>query len=225
MVTATGNLTLQAPDLQYVTATKIQPGDGATLSFTGTTVSANTTLSAPSGNISIHATSGDVNVGGEGIALLDVSGVSKTIQTATVTADAGSICIQSDAGNVNLGPSSSLNLSASGSSSAGTLIISAPVGTLALDANSKLNATGGSTGGANGVFSLDVSTLDTTGQGISLISSIIPQLSPDETVSEDLQNHFRSASGAVMSMWIPMSNQWPFHFQPIKDSLMSLPKE
>jgi filamentous hemagglutinin family protein len=196
MVTSSGDLTLQAPDLEYVTATKIQPGAGTTLSFTGATVSANTTLSAPSGKISIHATSGDVNVGGGAIASLDVSGVSKTIQTATMTADAGSISIQSDEGNVNLGHSSSMNLSASGSSSAGTLLISAPVGTLALDANSKLNATGGSTGGANGVFSLDVSTLDTTGQGLSLLSTIIPQLSPDEN---DIGGFTKSLSFRIRS--------------------------
>jgi len=196
MVTASGDLTLQDPDLQFVTATKIQPGAGATLSFTGTTVTANTTLSAPSGKISIHATSGDVNVGGGGIASLDVSGVSKTIQTAAVTADAGSISIQSDAGNVNLGPNCSLHLSASGSSSAGTLLISAPVGTLALDANSILNATGGSAGGANGVFSMDVSTLDATGQGVSLLSSIIPQLSPDEN---DIGGFTKSLSFRIRS--------------------------
>jgi filamentous hemagglutinin len=179
-ITASGDLILQSPDPGYATTPSIQAGAGVTLSFTGAMVSADTTLSAPSGSISLHATSGDVNVGGSGTALLDVSGVSKMIQSATVTADAGTISLQSDAGNVNLSATASMDLSASASSSAGTLNITAPAGVLTIDPGTKLNAAGGASGGANGSFSLDVASLDPSGQGPSLLSTIIPQLSPDE---------------------------------------------
>jgi filamentous hemagglutinin len=183
--TASGNIVLQAPDPGHSTTKSINPGAGASLSFTGSSVSVDTILAAPSGYISLHATApetalnGDVNIGGNGEAQLDVSGVTKTIQSVTTTADAGTISIQSDNGNVSLGVGASMNLSASGSSSAGMLNISAPAGLLTIDPNATLNAAGGSSGGANGSFSLDVSSLDPTGQGPSLLSSIIPQLSPD----------------------------------------------
>jgi len=177
---SSGDLILQAPDLGYATTASLEAGAGASLNFTGSSISLATTLSAPSGQIRLFAKSGDVNVGGSGAALLDVSGVSRTIQSLATTADAGTISILSDAGNVNLGDGASLNLSASGSSSAGILNISAPSGFLTVDQNAALNAMGGPSGGANGSFSLDVSTLDSTGQGVSLLASIIPQLAPDE---------------------------------------------
>jgi len=194
-----GDLVLQAPDLGYATKSTIEPGAGASLHFTASSISADTKLTAPSGQVTLHATAGDLNIGASGTALVDVSGVSKTIQLAVVTADAGTISLRSDEGNVNLAAGASLNLSARGSSFAGTLQISAPAGFLALDADAKLNAIGGASGGANGVFSLDVSTLDTTGQGHSLLSSIIPQLSPDENGNGGFTKSlsFRIRSGDV----------------------------
>jgi filamentous hemagglutinin family protein len=179
-VTASGDLVLQSPDAGYATAASIVPGAGASLSFTGAMLTVDTALSAPSGSIALRATAGDLIVGGGGVASIDVLGVTKTTPAGVTTGDAGIISLQSDAGNVNLASGASLNLSASGSSSAGSLIIAAPAGILTIDRNAVLNAAGGSSGGANGSFALDVSSLEPTGEGISLLSSITPHISPDQ---------------------------------------------
>jgi len=177
---ASGAMSLQSPDSDYATPPAVDPGSGSKLTFTSQSIDVATEISAPSGIISLHATSGDVYVGGSGAAVLDVSGKTKMVQSAAITSDAGTISLQSDVGNINLEGGATLNLSASGSSSAGTLQINAIQGHLSIDENADLKALGGSAGGANGSFSADVLSLDPTEQGISLLSSIIPQLSSDE---------------------------------------------
>jgi filamentous hemagglutinin family protein len=225
-VITSGDLVLQAPDSGNATASSVQPGAGATLNFTGYSIYTDTTLSVPSGSIVLHATVGDVTIGGQGKALLDVSGVLKRIQTSVVAANAGTIRLVSDAGNVALGASTSLNLEASsyttitgdtlasvasklgisvahlefvnnltdastlapgtvlyldssGVASAGSLTVSAPNGAFSIDPAAMLY-TSGAAKGNNGSFSLDVATLNPSGNGPSLISSIISQLGPDQ---------------------------------------------
>ena len=193
-VNDSGNLVMVAPDPAKVTTSTVVPGAGASLSLTGSSVSVDSKLSVPSGTISLSATSGNLIIGGNGQGILDVTGVSKQVHGASVTADAGTIQLNaipapdplspgglaSGSGNVSIGGGSLLVLTASGASSAGLLAISCPQGVLSIDPAAVLKASGGSEGGGNGKFSLDAATLDSTGQGTSLLSSIIPQLGPDK---------------------------------------------
>jgi filamentous hemagglutinin family protein len=176
-ISSSGSLILEAPDPSNATMPAIQPGVGAVLNFIASSIEADTTLSAPSGQINLHATGGDIDIGGHGASLFDVSGSSKQIQSAPVTTDAGVIKLVSDIGNVALGVGASMNLSASGASSAGTLSVSAPQGLFSIDPASSLSASGGPKGGKNGSFTLDVATLNSSGAGPSQLSSIAPQLS------------------------------------------------
>jgi filamentous hemagglutinin family protein len=195
-VTASGNLILQAPDQGSATAAAIQAGAGAVLNFSGATIAADTTLSAPSGHIYVRATAGDIDIGGNGAALLDVSGTSKQIKSASITTDAGAIQLDSDFGNVALGSGASMNLSASGSSSAGTLSVTAPEGSFSIDPIATLNASGGLNSAKNGSFSLDVATLNPSGEGSSLLSFIAPQLS-SANFTQSLSFRIRTGDVAV----------------------------
>jgi filamentous hemagglutinin family protein len=176
-VTASGDLLLQAPDGGAATTPSIPPGAGITMNFTGSTVAVDTTLSAPSGQITLHATGGDVVIGGQGTALLDVSGTSKKFDAIISSADAGSIRLVSDTGNVALGVGATLNLSGTGASSAGTLSVIATQGAFLIDPVASLNAVAGANGGANGSLSLDVATLNPSGTGPSQITAVASQLS------------------------------------------------
>ena len=174
-----GATVLQSP-VSGATVASITPGEGSTLQFTANSIAVEPAISAPSGKISLHASTGvnGIKVGDLAQASLDVSGVTKSLLTVPVTENAGAIVLTSDAGGVQLGSHASLNLSAFGKSSAGTLSVSSPEGVLTIDTKAFINAQGGTSGGENGVFSLDTLTLNPLGVGAgpSMLSSIVPQL-------------------------------------------------
>ncbi|QJE97910.1 filamentous haemagglutinin family protein [Luteolibacter luteus] len=128
-------------------------GPGSTLTLTGSSVSAGGEILLESGNLTLHATTGDVLVNGK----LDVSGNRRIFGDTARYYSAGSIKLGADAGDVVVAESATLDLSAhAGGGNAGSLSISNPVGGFVLDGT--LLAKGGQ-GGSNGNFSLDTSGL------------------------------------------------------------------
>jgi filamentous hemagglutinin family protein len=98
---------------------------GATLSFTGSSILANTAVTLPSGSLTMRATGGDVTVGGP----LNVAGSSQTFYDIIRYANAGNVSLISDTGNVVLSSGAKIDVSAdAGGGAAGTLSISAPTG-------------------------------------------------------------------------------------------------
>ena len=128
----------------------LKPGLGASLTFTGSTVTAAIPVLAPSGLIAIQSTSGDLNLS----ALLDVGGVAKSFTGVTKYTDAGVISLASH-GDIKLSAGSDLNLSAQAKAgSAGTLRLTAPNGTLIME-GAPIRASKGN-GGKAGTFLADL---------------------------------------------------------------------
>ena len=128
-------------------------GLGANLSFTGSSVSVNNTIFAPSGSILLHASSGQLTVGNLLPTKLDVSGQSASFYDLQSNTNAGQIILTADLGSVVFGNNSLINVSAQTSGgNAGTLRINAPLGSFNLAGS--LNGSSGAQG-VNGSFSLD----------------------------------------------------------------------
>jgi len=193
---SSGSMSLQ-PSL---TPQGIVAGSGATLSFTAPSIDVETAVATPSGSISLHSTSGNVTVGSTKSASLDVRGVSLQQLKVITTENAGIISLAADNGNVMLGSRATLDLNASGSSAAGNLHVSAANGILSIDPSSVIQATGGSSGGDNGIFSLKARTLNPSGGGSSLLSSLAPQLSAagfSKSISIEIRSGDLSADSSL----------------------------
>ena len=135
------------------TATSSLTGLGANLSFSGSSVSVNNTIFAPSGSILLHATSGQLSVGNLLPTKLDVSGQSATFYDLQSNTNAGKITLTADLGSVVFGSNSVINVSAQSSGgNAGNLTIYAPQGSFGLAGS--LNGTSNPQGVA-GSFNLD----------------------------------------------------------------------
>ena len=170
--TSGGNLTLSSPGIPTTASAEFL---GSSLSLSGANVSINSTISLPSGSLSIRSTSGDLTIGGQ----LDVGGTSKTFYDVTRYTDAGQITLAADTGNVSVASGSVLNLAAaSGGGSAGTLAVSVPNGSFTTDG---IILAAGATGGSNGSFKLDTKALPTT----SALSTALTQASL--TNSQDIR--------------------------------------
>jgi filamentous hemagglutinin len=128
-------------------------GLGASLSIQGATVRSAASILLPSGTVKLAATSGDVKVSG----LVDVAGVTKSIQEATVQTDGGRIELASSGGSVALTPGAVLDVSApSAGGAAGLVDVSAVDGKLVLEGT--LHGTASSPG-EGGSFALHVGKL------------------------------------------------------------------
>jgi hypothetical protein len=121
-----------------------------------------TLIELPSGSVEINATGaggGDLIVGNQGNAKIDVSGRHKTFVDVTKYTDAGTISLSSASGDVLLRSTSILNLSADpGRGSAGKLSVSAVAGDFIIDPDATISAIGVN-GGDYGSFVLDVGSL------------------------------------------------------------------
>jgi filamentous hemagglutinin family protein len=129
-------------------------GLGASLALEGASVRADTSITLPSGVLTLHATAGDVRVNGK----LDAGGTSQTFYDITRYTNAGGIALRSDTGSVTLGADSVLNVAAAGAGEAGRVDISAPLGTFTLAGAVRGQA---SQNGRGGGFSLDIGSLPT----------------------------------------------------------------
>jgi len=185
----------------------IDAGSGASLTFTAPSIDVETEVSTPSGSISLHATAANVTVGASSSASLDVRGVLLQQLNVTTTEDAGLISLTADHGNVTLGNLASLNLKASGPSSAGSLRVSAANGILSIDPSTIIMAAGGSSGGKNGTFSLTALTLNPSGSGSSRLSTLAPQLSAagfDKSISIELRSGDLSVDSSMRVLLISL---------------------
>ena len=135
---------------------KVSSGLGASLSFTGTTVQADTRIEALSGSLTLSATTGDLHIAGR----LDTSGTSQVFHDVSRTTDAGQITLGAEAGNVIIAQTGSLNLSAQpGGGNAGLLTVLTPTGEFV---NHGLMEGHAGSGGTSGSFILDAGVLNST---------------------------------------------------------------
>ena len=152
-VTATGALDL----LAAAGPTTVAGGLGATLSLTGTSLTANSAIALPSGTLSLRATTGDLVVGNLNAARFEAGGTAQTFNDLTKYTDGGQITLAADNGSVTLGAQSQLDVSVRpGGGNAGSVSISAPNGVFILSGTLAGN---GGTGGTAGAFSLDAGSI------------------------------------------------------------------
>jgi filamentous hemagglutinin family protein len=125
---------------------------GGAFSFIGGTVNDNgATISAPGGNVTMRATSGDLTINNG--STISSAGVALPFFDVIEYAPAGNIALTADAGTINVAAGSTLDFSgASGGGSAGSLSLAAPNQTVQLSGTIKGNAASGSQGGS---FSLN----------------------------------------------------------------------
>ncbi|WP_322081487.1 filamentous haemagglutinin family protein [Burkholderia sp. BCC1972] len=148
IVKTTGALTLNG-----ASGTALKPDAvGGAWTFTGGTVVDNgATISAPAGNVTLEATTGNLTIGGG--STVSAAGVSKQFFDVTRYAPAGSIALTADAGTVDVQAGSTLDFSgASGGGAAGSLSLSAPQQVVNLNGTIKGGAASGYAGGS---FSLN----------------------------------------------------------------------
>ena len=157
-ISATGALTIQNPTQSTAT---VNGGLGASLTLIGTSITENSNLLLPSGNLTLHATSGDVQVGNLATTRLDAGGVAQNFFDLIKYTGGGQINLIADHGNVNLAANSTVTVAApTGGGNAGSLTVSAPTG-IFIAAGSLLGNAG--VGGAGGAFSLDAGRLNQIG--------------------------------------------------------------
>ena len=172
-ITSSGGMRLMAPDPEYVTQSSVTPGLGSKLTLQGSSLSINTSIMLPSGELAARATAGDLIIGTGGVASLNVGGASKTINSVTQFTDAGSMELSSAGGDVIIGQQGKLMLNAAAKGSAGSLSILAPsladagsgreVGRLFLEDGAVIQALAGS-GGEGGSLKLDLGEFATTSE-------------------------------------------------------------
>jgi filamentous hemagglutinin family protein len=163
-ITAGGALTLASGGTASVAGSL-----GASLTFTGASVAANTEILLPSGSLTLHATAGDVTVGGR----LDVGGTAQTFYDLVKYTGGGQIALTSDTGNVSVSANGTLNVAAQpGAGDGGGVTVSAANGSFVT--NGTLLGQGGA-GGQSGTFSLDAkkigSTIGIAGNGLGTVST------------------------------------------------------
>ncbi|MBK8039984.1 MAG: filamentous hemagglutinin family protein [Verrucomicrobiaceae bacterium] len=146
IIAAGGLLHLSRPTAAFTPTTL---GLGASLTFEGASILAETDVLLPSGLISLRATTGDVNVKG----LLNGGGVARQFFDAIRFTDAGVVSLAADAGSVIIGSTGLIDLAAqAGGGNAGTLTVKA--------ANEfQLDGTLAGQGASSGSLDLDVGTL------------------------------------------------------------------
>ncbi|RXZ66311.1 filamentous hemagglutinin N-terminal domain-containing protein [Pelagerythrobacter rhizovicinus] len=127
---------------------------GATLSFTGTSITHNGQISLHAGTVNLRATAGDVTLAqGSGI---DVSGTAFELFDRTIGLNAGAINLTADRGNVVQNADAVLDISGGAAGNAGSLAIVVPQGQAVL--NGALKG-GASEGKSAGDFALRIGTL------------------------------------------------------------------
>ncbi|NTZ07075.1 filamentous haemagglutinin family protein [Burkholderia metallica] len=147
-VKTTGALTLNGAS---GTALKRDAVGGAWTFIGGTVVDSGATISAPAGNVTLEATTGNLTIGSG--STVSAAGVSKQFFDVTRYAPAGSIALTADAGTVDVQAGSTLDFSgASGGGAAGSLSLSAPQQVVNLNGAIKGGAASGYAGGS---FSLN----------------------------------------------------------------------
>ncbi len=136
---------------------------GASLTVEGTSISANTDILLPSGQLTLRATNGPLEVGGR----LSVAGTSRTFNDLIRFSNAGSISLEAVTGNVKIASGGDVSVAADPrGGNAGELYVIAGGGNFSNGGNLHGESSSGvlgSTGGIGGSFRLDVKSLDASG--------------------------------------------------------------
>ncbi|MCE9520204.1 MAG: filamentous hemagglutinin N-terminal domain-containing protein, partial [Verrucomicrobia bacterium] len=149
-LTSGGAMILQSPG---GVGTPASAGLGASLTVTGSSVAANTNIYLQSGVLTLHATTGDVTVGGR----LELGGTARELFDLVRYTNGGKVNLIADNGAVTLDGGSVVTVAAqSGGGNAGSILVSAANG--AFTSLGTLQGAGG-TGGLDGTFSLDAASL------------------------------------------------------------------
>ncbi len=153
-LTAGGTLSLVRP---AAPGTPVAGGLGARLNLTGLAVALDSNIALPSGELSVRATGGDVRIGADGTASLNLAGTARNFLDVTRYTDGGIGSLTSDSGSVLLGSGGSINVSApAGGGNAGTLNVSAKAGSFDLQGSIAATAAAGQ---RTGSFTLDSATV------------------------------------------------------------------
>lgn len=148
-VSAAGSISL----LSSGGTSDVSGGLGASLSFTGSSILANTEIRLPSGKLVLHALGGDVEIGGK----LSATGTSQDFYDVTRYADAGSIELISDTGDITLDSGSVVSVAgATGGGNAGSVEIRAASGAFVNNGSLLGSAASGNTSGS---FLLDAGSI------------------------------------------------------------------
>ncbi|MCE9610966.1 MAG: filamentous hemagglutinin family protein [Chthoniobacter sp.] len=127
---------------------------GASLNFTGASITANSAILLPSGQLTLRAKTGSVNVAGQ----LDTGGVAQNFYDVTRYSSGGAITLASDLGNVNLLAGGSLSVAApAAGGAAGSIAVNAAQGAFNLTGAQLLGQA--ATGQTNGSFRLDAGSV------------------------------------------------------------------
>lgn len=151
-ITAGGALVVQAPT-GAAPVIAAQAGLGATLTLTGASVSAATTIALNAGSLTIAATTGDVTLAAG--ARLDASAPAITLVDQTSASPGGTVSLTSRNGDVTMAPAAVIDVSSAGAA-AGSLAVTAANGTASLEGT--LLGSGG-TGLAGGSLTLNALAL------------------------------------------------------------------
>ncbi len=168
-------------------------GLGATLSLTGSGVAIASKVFAPSGVITVQATTGDVELQAGGT--LDASGQVVVFNNVNGYTSGGQVNLTSANGQVALDAGSKVNVSAQpGGGNAGSVVVTTTKGTFTA-ADQTLQGTAGA-GGTGGAFS---ATLDgTTGQTLMLSGLTTPLTDGGfQSIQLDVLNGSVDVDGAV----------------------------
>lgn len=160
-ITAGGALSL----LSSGTTAGVTSGLGASLTFTGASVTASSDVLLPSGLLKMQALTGDVTITGR----LDVGGTAQVFYDLIQYTDAGTLTLAADNGSVKIGTGGVINVAAHPDlGNAGTFTVSAPKGSFVLGGT--VSGQGG-TGGKGGSFDLDTGTLASFSSLTSVLNS------------------------------------------------------
>ncbi|WP_246792191.1 filamentous haemagglutinin family protein [Burkholderia perseverans] len=164
----TGTLTLNPGAGTALTRTAL----GGAIDFIGGTLNDNGALiSAPAGNVSLEATSGNLTIGNG--STISAAGFSKAFFDVTAYVPAGNISLVADTGTVDVQSGSTLDFSgASGGGAAGSLTLSAPDQIVNLNGTLKGGAAAGYAGGSlslnsGGAVNLDALATTLAASGIN----------------------------------------------------------
>ncbi|MGA2188627.1 MAG: filamentous hemagglutinin family protein [Steroidobacteraceae bacterium] len=156
-LTTTGAVTIagSAPNPKL---TLPAPGLGAELAVQASAITQNGTVDLPAGIVSLNASSGDITLGKGSVT--SAAGAVQGYTVASAAAPGGQISLAAQAGNVTIGAGATVDVSGASttgtsavSGDAGSLTVSAPLGTFAF-AGSTLKG-GAAAGQAQGGFTLD----------------------------------------------------------------------
>ena len=136
---------------------------GASLIVQGASIAAETDIILPSGQLTLRATSGPLEIGGH----LSVAGTSQTFNDVIRFSNAGTISLEAETGDVVISAAGDISVAADGAGgNAGELRVVSPNGELVnagnLHAEQRVGVLG-SASGPGGSFRLDVKSLATTG--------------------------------------------------------------